>query len=261
MNAGNNDDIIVIYGSNDDGATWTEVAEVNVKSTYANYTTELTTGYTWLKLDVEGSKQVRIKSITLTTGEPCKHTNTTTTTVDATCTEAGSTTVTCDDCGVTVSTEEIAALGHTTDNGTCERCSEIIGGTSEPQVTTETLEVFGNTGTLASDSSEITWTGTDVTVVNTKGSTAIRTSDSDHFRLYANSGLTISVESGTISQIVITCTNSSYANVLAGSLETNGATATVNGSIVTVTVTTGNSVTFTLSAQSRISKVEVTYSK
>ena len=48
------------------------------------------------------------------TGNPeapsCEHTNTTTTTVDATCTEAGSTTVTCDDCGETVSTEEIDKL-------------------------------------------------------------------------------------------------------------------------------------------------------
>ncbi len=42
----------------------------------------------------------------------CEHTNTTTTTVDATCTKAGSTTVTCDDCSKIVSTAEIAATGH-----------------------------------------------------------------------------------------------------------------------------------------------------
>ena len=70
---------------------------------------------------------------------PCEHTNTTTTTVNATCTKAGSTTETCDDCGKTVSTEEIAALGHTTENGTCGNCGEEIGGTtpSEPTVVLE----------------------------------------------------------------------------------------------------------------------------
>ena len=50
----------------------------------------------------------------------CPHENTTTTTVDPTCTEEGSVTVTCDDCGATVSTETIEATGHDftyTDNG------------------------------------------------------------------------------------------------------------------------------------------------
>lgn len=68
----------------------------------------------------------------------CEHANQTTTTVDATCTVAGSTTVTCKDCGETVSTEEIPALGHNIENGepvnnengthsttgVCSRCGE-----------------------------------------------------------------------------------------------------------------------------------------
>jgi len=41
--------------------------------------------------------------------------NTTETTVAATCTAAGSVTVTCDDCGEIISTEEIAATGHSYD--------------------------------------------------------------------------------------------------------------------------------------------------
>ena len=44
--------------------------------------------------------------------ESCKHTNTITTTVNATCTQAGSVTVACDDCGEVISTETIDALGH-----------------------------------------------------------------------------------------------------------------------------------------------------
>lgn len=63
----------------------------------------------------------------------CKHPNTTTTTVDATCTTAGSETVTCDDCGKTISTRELPALGHnyeitssdaTGKTYTCSRCGD-----------------------------------------------------------------------------------------------------------------------------------------
>ena len=51
--------------------------------------------------------------VTYEVAAECTHENTTTTTVDATCTEAGSSTVVCDDCGETVSTETIPAPGHT----------------------------------------------------------------------------------------------------------------------------------------------------
>ena len=54
----------------------------------------------------------------------CEHTNTTTNTVDATCTEAGSTTVVCNDCGKTVSTTAIDALGHSYVDGVCSKCNE-----------------------------------------------------------------------------------------------------------------------------------------
>ena len=159
VNAGENEDTLVIYGSND-GIDWTAepIATISVTSTsYKDYTAELKDEYKYLKIDVEGSKQVRLKSMTLTTVPDCAHAstktetiaptctesgytvekcstcgkeisrtdeipatghiNTTTTTVDATCTEAGSTTVTCDDCGKTVSTEEIAATGHNYNEG------------------------------------------------------------------------------------------------------------------------------------------------
>ena len=42
----------------------------------------------------------------------CQHENTTTTTVEATCTENGSVTVTCDACGEVLSTEVIESTGH-----------------------------------------------------------------------------------------------------------------------------------------------------
>lgn len=55
----------------------------------------------------------------------CEHANTTTTNT-ATCTEAGVETVVCDDCGETVSTTEVPALGHdySGENGACIRCGE-----------------------------------------------------------------------------------------------------------------------------------------
>ena len=59
--------------------------------------------------------QVRVDSIKIyaEVSDVCTHENTTTTTVDATCLVAGSTTVVCDDCGETVETTVIPATGHT----------------------------------------------------------------------------------------------------------------------------------------------------
>ncbi|MBE6981125.1 MAG: hypothetical protein E7437_02240 [Ruminococcaceae bacterium] len=56
--------------------------------------------------------------------EECAHANTTTETVDATCTNDGSTTVTCADCQETVSRETIPALGHDYVNKVCTRCGD-----------------------------------------------------------------------------------------------------------------------------------------
>ena len=122
----------------------------------------------------------------------------------------------------------------------------------------ENLDIFGSTGTLASDSSSISWTSGPVTVTNGKGSTAIRTSDSDHFRLYANSSVTIECTAGNITKIVMTATSSSYATVLVNSA---GSEATASGSTVTI-VPTAAAASYTIAqmnAQSRIKNVTVTY--
>ena len=71
--------------------------------------------------------------------EQCPHSNTSTQTIDATCLEAGSVTVTCNACGAVVSSDTIAALGHDydaqqqeptcTQNGyviyTCINCGDV----------------------------------------------------------------------------------------------------------------------------------------
>ncbi len=102
--------------------------------------------------------QVRINSLSITylkevevPAPSCEHTSTSTNTVDETCTEDGSITVTCDDCGETVSTETIPATGHNYVDNQCTKCGEelptyaysIIGPES-----TESFEIVGNSITL-----------------------------------------------------------------------------------------------------------------
>ena len=58
----------------------------------------------------EGGKLVGSENITY---ETCKHPNTSTVTVEATCTADGSVTVVCDDCGAELSVEKLPAKGHT----------------------------------------------------------------------------------------------------------------------------------------------------
>ena len=180
-----------------------------------------------------------------------------------TCTTTGVMTYTCSACDDSY-TEEIAALGHTTETGICDNCREQIGGTIEPDPDPETpnktivsMDIFANKGSLVNK--VITWTSGGVTVSNAQGSTAIRTEDADHFRVYANSTVTISVNGGKITQVAITCTSNAYATVMETSATNAGYTVTVSGSVVTITVDNADSITFKASAQTRISKVEVTY--
>ena len=67
FNAGNKVDKLVVYGSID-GSSWTEVGEVSVTSTsYKDYTFSFgETNYTYFKLDVKGSNQVRLKKMSVT---------------------------------------------------------------------------------------------------------------------------------------------------------------------------------------------------
>ena len=128
-----------------------------------------------------------------------------------------------------------------------------------PQPTMVEVNVFATGGTLASDSGSISWTVDDFTVTNVKGSTAIRTSDSDHYRVYANSTLKFTALEKTISKVVVTCTNSSYATALSTSATNAGLTATVSGSVVTITSASAlTEMSMTASAQIRISKVVAT---
>lgn len=122
-----------------------------------------------------------------------------------------------------------------------------------------TIAVTANTGTLSGTTS-ISWTSGDYSVVNYKNtaSTAIRTSDSDHFRCYVGNKLTIS--GGNMSQVVITCTGSSYMLNNASNTLSEGWTVSASGTTLTYTATSGSAteLTITIGKQSRLSKVVIT---
>ena len=67
FNAGNKKDNLVVYGSND-GKDWKEVGKISTTTTaYIDYTLDFSnTSYTYFKLDVEGTEQIRLKSMSVT---------------------------------------------------------------------------------------------------------------------------------------------------------------------------------------------------
>ncbi len=119
----------------------------------------------------------------------------------------------------------------------------------------EEMNVYANQGVLANK--VITWTGTNFTFSNAQGSssTAIRTSDSDHYRIYANSTITLTAHNGKkFKTVVFTCTSSSYATALKNAL---GSSASASGSIVTWT-SSADTITATPTAQTRVKKIVAT---
>ncbi len=70
VNAGYKADAIVVYATNDPTdsqfTNWTKVGEITTTSSYNNYELSLNGEYKCIALDVKGTNQVRIKSLTLT---------------------------------------------------------------------------------------------------------------------------------------------------------------------------------------------------
>ena len=172
---------------------------------------------------------------------------------------------TCVVCGV--AKDDVLSTEHDYVDGVCSVCGGIDPDYEGEVVVTEeeTLDIFATTGTLASDSLSISWEGTSFTFVNEKNtsSTDIRTSDSNHFRVYVGNKTTISAKGGyEISKIVITCTSTDYANALAGNTTIEGATCEVSGSEVTLTVANGvNTIVITTAKQWRLSSIAVYYTE
>ena len=105
----------------------------------------------------------------------------------------------------------------------------------------------------------ITWSGISCTIVQSKGSATSSVANYlNPARWYKGHKVAFTANEGyTITKVEVTCTTTSYATELGNSTYTSSATASVNGSVVTIT-TTGDFV-ITLGAQSRIQSVKVYY--
>ena len=150
-------------------------------------------------------------------------------------------------------TATIDVSTHDYSTGTC-----VCGASNEKPARDVTMNIYANKGTTGTKT--ISWTSDSVVFKNNQGSssTAIRTSDSDHYRLYAKSEVVISTTDGSkIQKIVFTCTSGDYANALKNSIGQN-ANVSVSGSTVTAICSNLSSLTFTLTAQSRIKSIVVT---
>ena len=285
FNAGYKVDNIVIYGSND-GSVWTQVGEVAVTSTsYKDYAFDFTGSYTRFKLDVKGANQIRIAkmSVTYTTsGEGGGETPDPVDVAEPTFTPADGTTFD-ESLSVTIAAEDGLTVYYSTDNkvsyteGNAVNITETTtvyayaedaeGNQSDVVEATYTKIVpidpnakeveatisFASTAQRASQSaSEQVWQNEGVTFTNS-GNVG---NYSNPVRLYANSKIVVEHEAMT--KILFVCNSSSYATVLGNSI---GATATVNGSNVTVTFVNpvDNFTVEKLTAQVRLNSLTVTY--
>ena len=145
-----------------------------------------------------------------------------------------------------------------TKNVTVKQAAGNTGGGESAQPVTESLNIYANKGTMNGTAS-ISWEGTNFTVTNEKASssTAIRTSDSDHYRIYVGSILKFTAKNNKkITKLVITCTSAgNYATYVKNALGDN---ATISGATVTWTGSATEVISNKIGTQTRINKVEAT---
>ena len=192
---------------------------------------------------------------------PASHKNTTTETVYATCNQAGSTTVTCDDCGATVSTETIPATGvHNYVDGTCTVCNA-----KEPNEKTATLSFADVAQRTTYTTSQQVWEQNGVTVTNNKASSTTNVGNYvNPARFYKSSEIIVTHESGAITKVIVDCSGieSKYATPFATDLANiANATLTSENQVYTVTFSTPveNLTISSISAQARANSITVYY--
>ena len=133
------------------------------------------------------------------------------------------------------------------------------GGGDDPETptpTTGTISFASTAQRTAYSTTQQVWSNGGVTLTNNKTSNSSNVADySNPARFYKSS--TISIDApGNITKIVFTCSGTTYATALGDSISGS----TVSGTTVTVELDgTASSFTFTLSDQTRLSKVDVTY--
>lgn len=185
---------------------------------------------------VDGGVRAMINSIEFkfdVVEAPCEHQYDTTNEIPATCTEVGERTLTCSICNDT-KTEEIPALGHTTDNGVCERCKEVIGGSEDEEESEDFTLSFEDTSNRTDFSTTVqVWEQNGIIFTNNKGNSTTNVADySNPVRLYKSSTIKIEVLSGTITKIVFNSATGKYLGYLESTLA--NLEVTVFNNIVTV---------------------------
>lgn len=204
----------------------------------------------------KGSAQMKNGWITAHT-PACAHNSTTiTNTVDATCTEAGSTTAICDDCGETVTTE-IPALGHNYVDGVCSVCNA-----EKPETPTEgAIDFTTTTQRLSQDNNAQVWSDGCLTVTNKKTATSNNVvGNVNPVRFYKGSELII--EFPGMTKLVIKSATGDYYTALKTTLETIG-TVSESDSVFTVELPEAtDKITLTLSTgQVRMHSISVSANK
>ena len=259
---------------------------------YDEITVDTTSNKTISLITVSGGYRAMVNTITYViapseSGDPtCEHVNQTTTNVDATCTENGSITVTCEDCGYvktevipakghsyedveetkaanctedgvmktvctvcgTEGTRAIPALGHSFVDGVCSECGE-----EQPSVATLT---FDSTEKRTSFSTtQQVWEENGVTLTNDKAGSTTNIADyANPVRFYKSSTITVAYDN--MAKIEFACSSASYATSLQKSI---GNEAIASDKIVTVTLSSAqDSYTVTLSdGQVRMNSITV----
>lgn len=113
-------------------------------------------------------------------------------------------------------------------------------------------------GTFASD--QIVWEGTSCSITQAKGKSTTKPNSSyiSAPRWYGQNVITFAAKTGYILDgVVVTATTNSYATVFKNSTYSTGSSVTVSGLVATIT--TNGDFTITMSAQSRISSIVVSY--
>ncbi len=184
---------------------------------------------------------------------------------DPTCIKAGYSTHTCSICGDEIIDTPVDALGHTTDNGTCERCGNVIGGevSTEPITVSKTMKElitqYGWTNATTKQSFDLD----DVVSVKINGGANTgKAYDGDHIRLYATDSpagtVTITVPEGyELVSVKISTVTGTYAFLYVDGTTTDICNQTVEvsgNSVLLNSVKNGSN-----GKQVRVTAIEVVY--
>ncbi len=191
-----------------------------------------------------------------------------------TCTTNGYTTYSCKSCDSSYVDDEVEALGHTTDNGTCTRCNQTIGGTEEVTNVTVSkshtdIATIAGVGTSGSSiNGKVINLDDNISITCAKGgSTSNPAIYGESIRLYQN-GATLTITGEGMKTIVITLANNSAGDgpiaVTGGTADNASAptnyvyTITVNEGVSKVVITTKGT---DKNSRLYVANIEVTYEK